>query len=159
MIPTVQVFSIDIGQKTCYYLDNLILRLKMIELSDTNQTLFVTSRNEVVPYTDDLHCRLVTRLQKWRFKESILSGLSQEKIASDKALEHITCVLPRQVELLYLVPDADKHFVNTYGEKIVDIVTVFLKDLNIKRVKYGRQAIPRVERNISFLAYFGFDTD
>ncbi len=119
----------------------------------------MTSRNEVVPYTDDLHCRLVTRLQKWRFKESILSGLSQEKIASDKALEHIACVLPRQVELLYLVPDADKHFVNTYGEKIVDIVTVFLKDLNIKRVKYGRQAIPRVERNISFLAYFGFDTD
>ena len=41
----------------------------------------------------------------------------------------------------------------------MDIVTVFLKDLNIKRVKYGRQAIPRVERNISFLAYFGFDTD
>lgn len=75
MIPTVQVFSIDIGQKTCYYLDNLILRLKMIELSDTNQTLFVTSRNEVVPYTDDLHCRLLTRLQKWRFKENeVLSG-------------------------------------------------------------------------------------
>ena len=75
MIPTVQVFSIDIGQKTCYYLDNLILRLKMIELSDTNQTLFVTSRNEAVPYTDDLHCRLVTRLQKWRFKENeVLSG-------------------------------------------------------------------------------------
>ena len=79
MIPTVQVFSIDIGQKTCYYLGNLILRLKMIELSDTNQTLFVTSRNEVVPYTDDLHCRLVTRLQKWRFKKKGLVGGVTEK--------------------------------------------------------------------------------
>ena len=131
----------------------------MIELSDTNQTLFVTSRNEVVPYTDDLHCRLVTRLQKWRFKESVLSGLSQEKIASDKALEPIARVLPRQVELLSLVPDPPKHIEKTFGAKKVGIGTVFLKDLNIKRVKYGRQAIPRVERNISFLAYFGFDTD
>lgn len=83
MIPTVQVFSIDIGQKTCYYLDNLILRLKMIELSDTNQTLFVTSRNEVVPYTDDLHCRLVTRLQKWRFKENEVL-LAKKKRPADR---------------------------------------------------------------------------
>ena len=34
-----------------------------------------------------------------------------------------------------------------------------MKELGIKRIKYGKHAIPRVERNLAFLAYFGFDAD
>ena len=131
----------------------------MIELSDIDETVLITYSNETVLYTDDLRRRLTRRLEKWRLTEAVLSGFSEEKFVSDRMLSNVASVLPRETGLLYLVPNADKFFVRAYGEKIIEIVSAFLKELGVKRIKYGKHAIPRVERNLAFLAYFGFDAD
>lgn len=131
----------------------------MIELSDIEETILITHTNEALPYSDELKRRLITRLQKWRFVEAVTSGVSQENIASNRTLDCIAAILPRETKLIYLVPNVGKFFVAAYGERIVETVASFLRELRVKRIKYGKHAIPRVERNLSFLAYFGFNTD